>query len=595
MPRVKRLVVVLPLAALACGSPTRARVPELHTEPSDEVIFSRIARGETGTQAVTLRNVGDGTLDVRAIALAAGDSSFSIADAPQLPLSIPPNGTALVSLAYAAGDTRAPTRLLDITSNDPRRPLFELPVRAVDEGTKLRWMPAQIDFALVSGRTGPVQAKLINVSPDPVVVADIQPQGSGELTLTQDPAYSPGATLAPGGSFTVSVKYAPDITMSGTGVVSARPMGGPVATLTLYGPPLANAGADERVEPLTKATLNMANAPSRAPGGQIGAYQWEVVSAPPGSRTAAAFDMGDPQIVRNQTQCPGNENSRPQPCFFPDVPGIYRFALRVTDRRTSCALGDPGASCSAAADCCSFQCSGSCGPQSAQGVCAPAGMTGCAIVSPPDEMQLNAVPKDGLFVTLTWDGPGDLDLHMVRDSGQPRAWTSANDCYWRNPSPDWGVMDTTNNQSCMFGSDCMTAPFSTCRGPAGMAVCTDTTDDPRVLIDVTTGFGPEAIAIGLPVPDTYEIGVHHFPDANVQPRNATVRVFILGQEIYAMQTPGVPLGARLDSDDFWSVGCIRVPPNDLTLSTLSARPLASGANPSPQATQTSYPPITPCP
>lgn len=41
----------------------------------------------------------------------------------------------------------------------------------------------------------------------------------------------------------------------------------------------------------------------------------------------------------------------------------------------------------------------------------------------------------GLRVTLTWDGSGDIDLHVHRGTTSP--WFSNDDCCCANPRPIW--------------------------------------------------------------------------------------------------------------------------------------------------------------
>src|SRR5262249_48899076 len=147
-----------------------------------------------------------------------------------------------------------------------------------------------------------------------------------------------------------------DMITLGIGRVSAAPAtaGIPEAHLELRGPPMAVVGPDVDTVPLEIATLG--GTPSSAPGGAISEYHWHVSGSRAGSRTAAQFEAGDAQVVRDLERCPAGQNVLPQPCFFPDTPGTYTFELRVVDVRPSCALAAPGAVCSTVDDCCSFDC-----------------------------------------------------------------------------------------------------------------------------------------------------------------------------------------------------------------------------------------------
>jgi hypothetical protein len=90
----------------------------------------------------------------------------------------------------------------------------------------------------------------------------------------------------------------------------------------------------------------------------------------------------------------------------------------------------------------------------------------------------------GLRAELTWNGTGDVDLHMHNNvSG---AWFDVpNDCHYRNMTPAWGA---------------------------------------ALDVDNVTANGPENIRINTPaVGRTYTIAVHNY--ANARNRNATVRIY----------------------------------------------------------------------
>ncbi len=90
----------------------------------------------------------------------------------------------------------------------------------------------------------------------------------------------------------------------------------------------------------------------------------------------------------------------------------------------------------------------------------------------------------GLRAELTWNGTGDVDLHMHNNvSG---AWFNVpNDCHYRNMTPTWGA---------------------------------------ALDVDNVTANGPENIRINTPaVGQTYTIAVHNY--ANARNRNATVRIY----------------------------------------------------------------------
>ncbi len=114
---------------------------------------------------------------------------------------------------------------------------------------------------------------------------------------------------------------------------------------------------------------------------------------------------------------------------------------------------------------------------------------------PPEEI--------GLTIKLYWDvDETDVDSHLVAPGGQ--FFDCATDCYFGNPSPDWGTQG-------------------------------DWIDDPFLDIDDVDGYGPEHINISEPKPGVYTYMVHYwddtFDDSSPAPSNATVEVYSYNQLI----------------------------------------------------------------
>ena len=128
-----------------------------------------------------------------------------------------------------------------------------------------------------------------------------------------------------------------------------------------------------------------------------------------------------------------------------------------------------------------------------------------------------------IVVELTWQTPGDpdesdtgpeagsdLDLHFAHPNAlqsQELPWMNQPwDCFWFNPNPNWGSVDSAE-------------------------------DDPIMLLDDVDGAGPEVITLPIPENDTlYHVGVHHWNDNGYGPSVASVRVWIAGQ--LAAELPG---------------------------------------------------------
>ncbi|MCB9777113.1 MAG: choice-of-anchor D domain-containing protein [Alphaproteobacteria bacterium] len=109
-----------------------------------------------------------------------------------------------------------------------------------------------------------------------------------------------------------------------------------------------------------------------------------------------------------------------------------------------------------------------------------------------------AIPVDDLYVIMSWNtGNSDLDLHLVQDDPD-NYFESPEDCCFCNPNPRWGE--------------------------SGDA------DDPLLALDNRVGYGPENINIEDPVDGLYYIRVHYFIDNSGGPTEATVKIYVGGEE-----------------------------------------------------------------
>ncbi len=202
-------------------------------------------------------------------------------------------------------------------------------------------------------------------------------------------------------------------------------------------------------------TVTLSASGSDPDGGTV-SYRWTVTSRPTGSNS--------------------NPSSPTSPItnFFLDAAGTYTLSFCVTDDE---------------------------------------GVTSCCNTT------VVSTPPGVLHVELQWDqGWGDVDLHLLNVNRTPPAgWWTTDDCYWVNPTPDWGI--------------------------AGAAA------NPTLDRDDRDGFGPENITITQsPQNGTYNIGVHYYCDrspAGSGPATATVRVYCMGNLV------GTYPGIRFDRTDDW--------------------------------------------
>jgi hypothetical protein len=154
------------------------------------------------------------------------------------------------------------------------------------------------------------------------------------------------------------------------------------------------------------------------------------------------------------------------------------------------------------------------------------------------ETTVVSTPPGVLHVELQWDQPyGDVDLHMLNVNQTSGWFSSPNDCFFGNRTPDWGT---------------------------GGAVANPTLD-----IDDRDGYGPENITIdNSPQTGTYYIGVHNFCSRSASGSGAvtgTVRVYCMGAMVasypFSMST----------TDEFLTIASIAWP-------TCTARALNTRSN-----------------
>ncbi len=136
----------------------------------------------------------------------------------------------------------------------------------------------------------------------------------------------------------------------------------------------------------------------------------------------------------------------------------------------------------------------------------------------------------GLRVEMTWDGTGDLDLHLHNGVTTSPWFSTPNDCYYANPTAAWGVAGTQ--------------------------------DDGIFDQDSITGFGPEILHVTTPtIAEGYTIAVHEY-SMSAAGRTATVRVFCgPGSTPAGTYTSRafatVTAGGNCSVAEFWRVATVR--------------------------------------
>ena len=141
---------------------------------------------------------------------------------------------------------------------------------------------------------------------------------------------------------------------------------------------------------------------------------------------------------------------------------------------------------------------------------------------PPEEI--------GLRVKISWNtNDTDVDSHLIAPGGTLFDCTS--DCFFANPSPDWGVAGAWQ-------------------------------DDPFLDVDDVDGYGPENINISEPIAGTYTFIVHYYADSHdgpSQPAATTV-------EVYSYNTLLKTFGPTTtqSTNDVWDVFTIEWPSKVIT-------------------------------
>lgn len=109
-----------------------------------------------------------------------------------------------------------------------------------------------------------------------------------------------------------------------------------------------------------------------------------------------------------------------------------------------------------------------------------------------------ASPAQKLLVEMFWDNAKtDLDLHVMRTTMTPLG-RPPDDCFYANLAPDWGMPGTM--------------------------------DDPALLRDALTGYGPEIFGYVNPIDTTYRVAAV-FANDHLEPMPATrvtIRVYLFG-------------------------------------------------------------------
>lgn len=496
------------LAASGCDNPAIGRLAAIEVTPNVVVFTNATPRAEPHEEFVTISNVGQTNVTVTKLEI-RGDSQFELAPDTEATRTLRPDEDWDVRILYSAIDLESRRAELRVSSTAPspgNLPIV-VPIRTDDLAPRIvvtdcvrgaaggdggaggACLTPVDDLVVDFGEMRPTQCKTGEVIIDNTgnVDLEIQPpvfQAGSSTDISFDGAAPSdirvdkvNASNVPGRQV-IKVKYCASSTTEASAELllqSNDPQNSQVI-VRLIGRAANNGSPTCVCNPSTlevapQDTVNL-TANCTDPDNQPLQYAWTVERRPAGST----------EQIRNANS--RNASFTANTATTANEP--YVFRVTATD---------------------TFGTSGTC------------------------SITVHAVPRDALHIQLVWDtDQTDVDLHFLNPPGtaNPFATTtgyfsSPNDCYFADRTPDWGVAGNTQ-------------------------------DNPRLDLDDTTGFGPENINLGRPMSGTYEVGVHYYCDDSLGASRATVRIFCNGQLANEYGPKSLPA-----TGFFWQVARIQWP------------------------------------
>ena len=218
----------VPIALQATALPPQ---PVLTTNPAS-LSFGAVTVGTKSSLPVTLSNTGGSDLTISALTQSGAPFSVSGITTPK---TIPAGQAITINVAYAPSSAGSNSGSIVITSNDSKSPAT-IPLSGTATSTpvgQLTLSPASLNFGNVAvGGNSTLTSTLTNSGQAAANISQVNVTGAG---FTVSGLVAP-ATLNPGNSVTLQVKYAPGSAGAASGSVSivSDALGSP-ATLALSG------------------------------------------------------------------------------------------------------------------------------------------------------------------------------------------------------------------------------------------------------------------------------------------------------------------------------------------------------------------------
>lgn len=468
---------------------------------SEKLNFGAVGLGERETRVVSVTNVGVLPLEISDIKPPANnDFSLRFPDGHAFPLVLEDTSEILeFEVTYAPSTLGQDLGDILIVSNDPRDPLYELPLLADSAAPCIRVSEELVEFtpAVAIGDVKTRSIVIESCGGVPLIVEGISkvPGGSAAL-IKSEPTPINNLELLPEETAVFEVVYAPlsegldsaEFVVRSNDTLRSEVTVAVLGTATSNRCPEAEAKArvaggavlEDQLIAIPLDTVVLDGTRSRDPESSIAEWRWELRSSPTDS-TSTLEDRGDGLAQ-----------------IFLDLAGDYEACLTVVDAQ---------------------------GTESCNEDC----------------VQIRAQPNEKIHVQLIWHTPNDevvgnadgadVDLHFTRipegiwgDTGsaaQRNGW----DIFFDNREATWLIEGA--------------AP-----------------ENPSLDRDDTDGEGPENVNLDDPNPCTwYAVGAHYFDDKGFEESFATVRVYINGQKRFEKINIPLELGS-MATGDFWVVAYI---------------------------------------
>ncbi len=494
--------------------------PAIKLDPT-EIDFLTVPMGQDVTRTLTLSNLGDGDLEIKALTIAkAAPTFFEVltddgktykGNAAPIALDPPwvlaPGAAKSMTVTFHGLDTVGHGADLTFSSNDGAKPEATVALKANQKVACIKILPDKLLNwgAVLVGQASVKTVTMTNcgsevLSLDKFALADdkdtaflldlttilLGPNNAGTAPINVAPnqivtvpitCTPPAAQTDP---FTANLTFT-DNTLTPKKTVALQCNGVTTSCAT----PIVTCAEGEEVPP--QSVIHLDGTGSLVASGKSLTYKWTVLQQPAGtdayaftpSDTAAKVSFGTTTATPNGPQIQLN------------VVGVYKFRLTVKDSD---------------------------------------GKDGCG----PMDYIVQVIPDAGLHVELLWDTPldtdknddsgADLDLHFAHPDaekanictdplkmcgtkpcacqpdadvdGHPDPWFAATyDCFWFNSQPLWGNPQIPE-------------------------------DDPFLALDDTNGWGPENLNMAAPDPVLYRIGVHYWDAHDFGDSTATIHIWI---------------------------------------------------------------------